>query len=387
MNRLALGLLGLVLVVAAVAGVLLVSRGNNTGRGSSSGASTGTSPVSVPTSPVTTTGTGSSPKPQDHPQLGVDVWWSNEPNRDTLAFDASQSADIVKYLVDDLHANAVTLCFPIYTDSVTSDTVFTAAATPSVGEVRVFVSLAESSHLRVAIRPLLNIGTLAYSWRGKIQPANLHDFFTSYANVLQPYLALATAEHVPTFVYAPEFWSLSNKRQYTPEWSYLVGLLSQSYHGQLEYDSSGVPYRLQQNKVPGYDDYTDAYFQVDAGPAATTETLYEAWVRLLQPLPAQVLQHTVFQEVGFATRPDGYLFPARVVSGQTDPSYLYMQKRWFTMVCDVAHHFHIAGLYFWTIYFNVDPLIVPPIASADPTTWTNRPGASEIASCFQSFAR
>jgi hypothetical protein len=74
-----------------------------------------------------------------------------------------------------------------------------------------------------------------------------------------------------------------------------------------------------------------------------------------------------------------------VISGHTNVKYLPMEGQWFDMVCNVVRHFHLAGVYFWTIYFNSDPFIHVPQGQMDPTTWVGRPGASAIASCFESL--
>jgi hypothetical protein len=386
MNRLRLAVLSAVIVAAAVAGVFIATQRHHP-QSASSTTTTRAPSGSTDTSPTSTSSTTTStlpPPPSASIQRGIDVWWVNNPTGDPLPFVEARSDQIVTY-IKDLHANAVDVAFPIYTESRTSDTVFADPDTPSVQEIAEFISVAQQAKLRVTLRPLLNVGTVGYGWRGEIHPHNLQAFFASYADALRPYLELAQQMHVPTFIYASEFVSLSG--QYFQKWSYLLSRMTPYYHGQLEYDSSGGSYLAQGNHIPGYDDYTDAYFAVDAGPSAGTTTIYNSWLHSLGGLPTAVLRRTIFQEVGFAAIPNGYKQPATVISGGTDPNYLYMQRRWFTAVCRVVQHLHIAGVYFWTIYFKVDPLVVPPLAQDDPTTWMDRPGASAIASCFQGLSR
>lgn len=382
MKRLALAILGVVVVAAAV-GLALGLSGGSGGNGASTSTTT-PSPSGSRISSTTTGGSGTGGIRK--PLLGIDIWWRNNPKIDNRFYVTAESRNIVKYLVSDLHANAVSLCFPIYTRSLTSETVFANAETPSPSNVGIFVHMAEAAHLSVSLRPLVNVGTLSYGWRGHIHPHNLESFFGSYVTALRPYLQLAERDHVSTVVYASELWDLSIDPSTVSAWSYFVKDLGRYYKGNLAYDSSGRPWYQGRVVVPGFSDYADAYFPVKNAVLSTSEeTLYQAWVGHLSPLPAAELHRTVLQEVGFAAIPTGYQRPSTVVSGHTDVTYLPMQKAWFDMVCHVVSHFHLAGVYFWTIYFNSDPLAKTPIALADPTTWVGRPGATAIAACFKSL--
>ena len=101
---------------------------------------------------------------------------------------------------------------------------------------------------------------------------------------------------------------------------------------------------------------------------------------------ASTASSTVLQEVGFDAQSTGYENPQAVVGTATDPQYLYMQQTWFAMVCEIVHHFNLAGVYFWNLNFNIDPTKVSgDDLSLGPTDWMNRPGATAIASCFANF--
>ncbi|MGO9912358.1 MAG: glycoside hydrolase family 113 [Acidimicrobiales bacterium] len=331
--------------------------------------------------------TGAQPTHRLAENLGIDIWWHKRDVYDTPTDERSEAEAIVRYVDVDLHANSISIGFPIYTASDRSDLVFTRRPTPSTSDLLIVIRVARAAGLRIQLRPLINVGIGSYSWRGRLKPTDLKAFFTSYYEVLKPYLELAQREKMGSFVYASEFWSLSVRRADAPAWAHLVSLMRLVYHGHLEYDSSGVPYLDKQVIVPGYDHVMDAYFSVPLGAKATVAQLYKGWVSRFDELPASVVAHSVIEELGFIARSDGYEHPSRVDSGPTDSKYLYMQDRWFTMACEIVHHFHIRGVYFWNLDFNTDPLTTAGTAkSLGPTVWADRAGATAIARCFRGFA-
>ena len=331
--------------------------------------------------------TGAQPTHHLAEALGIDVWWHKRAPYTTPTEERAEADAIVRYVDVNLHANSISIGFPIYTSSDTSDHVFTTKATPSTSDLLILIHAAETAGLRIQMRPLINVGVSSYSWRGRLKPANLRAFFTSYYETLKPYLALAQREKMSSFVYASEFWSLSVKQADAPAWEHLVSLMSSVYHGRLECDSSGVPYLRNQVVVPGYAHVMDAYFSVPVGSKATPAQLYQGWVSRFDQLPASVVADSTIEELGFIARSDGYEHPSRVDSGPTDSKYLYMEDRWFTMACEIVHRFHIRGVYFWNLDFNTDPLTTPGTAeSLGPTIWADRPGATAIERCFSRFA-
>jgi hypothetical protein len=319
-------------------------------------------------------------------QLGVDVWWAYKSHA-TPSREQNEAAAIVDYVRSVLHANSVAISFPIYTSTVTSNNVFGSSRTPSTSEIGMFVSTAEAAGLHVELRPLLEVGTLKYIWRGIIHPTDVTAFFDSYGQALLPYAEVAQRLNVSAFIYASEFLSLSRSSAYSPDWARLVSRLSSQYNGPLIYAESGAQFLKNDDVVPGFTTYgvhTDAYFgEPGATPSESMADLYHGWAGHFDSPTAS---GTVLQEVGFDAQATGYQEPQAVVGPPTDPQYLYMQQTWFTMVCTIVHHFNLAGVYFWNLNFNINPAMTPGNdANLGPTDWMNRPGATAIASCFSSF--
>lgn len=361
---------------------------STTGKHPKGGTSTTTRPGSTDTTGPGTTGpgtTGTSP-PHSFVQLGVDVWWEYKAHASPKR-EQNEASAIVDYARSDLHANSVAISFPIYTLSLTSDNVFAGSRTPSPSEIGMLVSTAEAAGLRVELRPLLDVGTLEYIWRGNLHPSNTTAFFDSYGETLLPYAEMAQQLGVSAFVYASEFLSLSRSSTYAPDWSELISRLSSQYHGPLVYAESGSQFLKGGNAIPDFASYgvhTDAYFgEPGASPSASLAELYHGWAGHFD---ASTASSTVLQEVGFDAQSTGYENPQAVVGTATDPQYLYMQQTWFAMVCEIVHHFNLAGVYFWNLNFNIDPTKVSgDDLSLGPTDWMNRPGATAIASCFANF--
>jgi hypothetical protein len=320
-------------------------------------------------------------------QLGVDVWWVVGPPFTSASGQRTEAASVVRYITSDLHVNAVSISFPVYVANTKSDQVFTTAATPTPANVAVLVRDAEDAHLQVNLRPLLQIGTTnTYIWRGLLRPANVHAFFTSYFEAIRPYLALSQEQHLVRFVYASELTSLSGLVAYRDDWAYLLGLMEGVFKGDLSYDSSGPQYLGANNVMPGYDGTTDAYFPTNEKITASVGQLVSSWTKILDKVPKATLASTVFDEVGIDANSNPYRLPSRVTSGKTNPAYLFVQQRWFTMVCDIVRNFHLKGVYFWNVFFNTDPLVVNgQNPYLPPTVWVDRPGASAIAACFANF--
>jgi hypothetical protein len=326
----------------------------------------------------------------DSVQLGIDVWWKNHP-KVSFAKEQVEATSIVNYAATDLHANMIAVSFPIYTSSFTSVNVVPGPGTPSTNEIKMLTDTARAAKLGVEFRPLLQVGYAKYMWRGLIHPSDVTTFFDNYAIALKPYMLLAQQLKVSEVIYASEFLSISQSSNYSADWAHLVSVLSTEYHGPLAYAESGAQFLAGSSIVPDlatHGEHTDAYFGAPGEtPTAPASKLYDSWASKFDAMSASRTSKTILQEVGFYAGPTGYEEPQTVVGGPTNPKYLFMQKVWFSMVCQIVQNFHLAGVYFWNLDFNIDPNTTASDATdLGPTDWVNRPGAQAIAACFSSFA-
>jgi hypothetical protein len=391
-------LLGMQALVAPTqAGATVVGRGGQQSPRTAQPAATGSPRYLAFGSRVTAVGSGAklphvtpTPKGKRYVQLGVDVWWSKKKPYTTPAAELAESDAIIKDVVGYLHCNSVSIGFPLFNPSLTASDVTRGRTTPSPADLAILIRVAESTGLRVEIRPVLNIGR-NHGWDGNLLPRDRHAFAMSYFYALKPYLEMAQQLRVPYFAYATEWLRLSQDPYYISWFAALRKLISIVYHGQYFYDDSGSQYLSHRDITPDNATaglHTDSYFQVVEPDWAKTDQLEFWWYLYLNPLPALVRESTVFQEVGFDAISGGYIYPARSLNPPTDLRYLWMQGDWFSMVCNVAHHFNLAGVYFWRLNFNFDPATTkwnsPRLSGND---WVSRTGARHISDCFDTWYR
>ena len=129
---------------------------------------------------------GASPSPSPSPvpvvaapwhsgmrQLGIQVYWTANPNDESDAVVAAKARRLINYAIS-LNANSIAISFPFYTDGITSDRVYAeSGVTPTPAHIAIFLAEAAQSHLRVTLRPILNEDVLvaqnALAWRGSIR--------------------------------------------------------------------------------------------------------------------------------------------------------------------------------------------------------------------------
>lgn len=317
--------------------------------------------------------------------LGVDVYWAKGWPFNTTATETKEAESIVHYCKTVLHANSIAVSFPILVDLDNPEVAYTNAETPTRSDLHILISKASAAGLSVVLRPLIHVNASHFYWRGTIKPKNRDEFFRSYAHVLAPYLSLAQASHESTFVYASEFSAMATTQPAT--WAYLLRLMEKQFHGKLVYDALGSQYLRRVDVVPGGNDATDAYFAVPTGPTASVGRLISGWHGIFRKVPKTTIENTVLYEVGFDAEATGYKIPYKITNPpDTQMKYLFMGNRWFTMVCQIVHDFHMAGVYFWSLNFNVNPATaVGTSRLMSSTSWVARPGAQAIASCFRNF--
>jgi hypothetical protein len=292
-------------------------------------------------------------------QLGID-----------LDFYASSGANVAPTAQQDiayiksLHANAISISFPFYSNQAGS-AVGPLAKTPSVAQLNTLITVAEDAHLAVTIRPLLNqdvLGEARVHWK----PNHLAAWFAAYQRFLLPYAALAQRDHVDVFVVGTELNKFSNAMQ----WAALRGAIAAVYHGTLAFSNNWLGVR---NATPGLTEMTDAYAPVHLNDNAPVSALAGAVAYWAFSLPAG----TVLSEVGIAAESGAYAHPWEVGS-KTAPIEPQIQANWFTAECQAVAQDHLGGIYFWPLYFGQSM----PDRVDGPTAWAATPGATAISQCF-----
>ncbi|MDN5860815.1 MAG: hypothetical protein L0H84_19600, partial [Pseudonocardia sp.] len=127
----------------------------------------------------------------------------------------------------------------------------------------------------------------------------------------------------------------------------------------------------------------DAYPQLDVTAADSVQALTAAWSEWLAATtlgPGDVLT-----EVGAAAEAQTLLNPAvpHRPGAAVDEG---VQSRWFAAACQAARDQNLAGLYWWKIGFDVDPVVVDP-AAALHDSWLGRDAQAVMRECFAEWGR
>ena len=342
---------------------------------------------------------GASPSPSPSPvpvvaapwhsgmrQLGIQVYWTANPNDESDAVVAAKARRLINYAIS-LNANSIAISFPFYTDGITSDRVYAeSGVTPTPAHVAIFLAEAAQSHLRVTLRPILNEDVLvaqnALAWRGSIEPADPAAWFQSYRRLLMPYARVAQAGHAATFVIGTELESL----EASPDWQHLISSVRAVYTGQLAYDENFDEFAAGPATLPLETYDIDAYPRFDLSDSASVAELTSAWDTWLGTHSLSVRQQLTLSEVGIDAVPGAYSDPGAWIGTSNSPVDTRVQANWFRAVCDAISNEQVGGgVYWWDISFDADPASPAPFLS-DRLTFVGRPAAHVIRECFARLA-
>jgi hypothetical protein len=302
-------------------------------------------------------------------QLGIDIdFYRYAPGENVVPL---ANADIA--YVKSLHANALSVSFPFFTNGWRGSTVYGNGETPSAANLATLARAAKAARLYFSIRPLLDESSLNHKGgRTKWTPAHPAAWFASYERFLKPYAVMAQQQHIPEFFTGVEFDKINN----SPYWARLDGFLRKYYHGTLAYANNWeIPIPKLLSKA-GVVQTVDAYPPMKAATSASVASLTARWDQYLAPKARGI----VISEIGIAAQAGAYSKPYRLTwAGEPlDPA---IQARWFTAACDAMVHEKGRGIYFWSIALG-QSLTTPP-SLADPTDFVAGAGARAISACFQ----
>jgi hypothetical protein len=257
-----------------------------------------------------------------------------------------------------LGANAVAIAFPIYTDSLKSNSVYTKLVcndpnyqSPPASLLAGVVDIAHAKGLQVLLRPLIdqtNLYAQGYlTWRGQLAPTNMAAWFQSYLATMRPFLQVAQAHHVEHFAIESELNSLAH----ATEWPSAIALSRAIYKGDITFDYS---WKTAVAKItPGKSSLgIDTYPPLSkATLAATPAKLTAMWSHLLAVSSSYELPRpraTTIEEVGISAQVGAYAEPWNTVLGlPTHPFDQTVQANWFTAACSFMKQHQMKGIYFW----------------------------------------
>lgn len=313
-------------------------------------------------------------RPAFRPQLGIAVIFDAQ-NRLDDAQAGAQAVTLFRY-IKSLHANAVSLNFPFYMASSTSNVPKAASFTPSPGRMAEITAIARQFGLSVQFRPFLSEPNLKDASRSLIHPSNLALWFANYWQFLQPYLVAAKQAGAASFSIAMENASLLSDLK---GWLPLVRKSEATFGDQIYYSSNHVPYETVPMTKFGYDAYQPIPLKSDSQATVANLTAgFEANLATigfaLQPADTTLEEVSILAVSGAYRQPNVFRYrPGTRVDRM-------IQANWFTAACNAVWHFHMAGIYYWSVsaaWFS------PTRDDAhDPGEWINTASQHAIAACF-----
>ncbi|WP_222722213.1 glycoside hydrolase family 113 [Actinomadura alba] len=313
------------------------------------------------------------------PQWGVQTYWE-ENRKQSNAYIERKAGELADYLIG-LHANAVSISFPLYTGGITSTTISRGAKTPSPQRMARVLQVFNDAGLRTTIRPIMDEKSLnpPRGWRGSIEPASRGAWFVSYSRFLAPYLQMAQKSKVTTVVVGTEL----NSMEGDPHWKSLVSKAGKIYSGEIAYDANWDNYVAGHVNMPVDHLGVDAYFPIKVPDTASVNTLVAGWNTWLDkkkrgPLPKIVLSEAGIGAMNGAYHAPGDFYTRRAVNPN-------VQANWYTAICRIVQQRKMSGVYWWSIYFDDDPNTPPDDRAASRLDFAGRPRSEKaIRTCFTS---
>jgi hypothetical protein len=323
------------------------------------------------------------PWQQGETQRGIQIYWEDTAT-DSDEVVRAKARRALDYIIS-LNADSIAVSFPFYTSGIKSNDIFSGPHTPSPERLSILLDEAAKSHLRAAVRPILNEDALTrenpIAWRGTIQPSSRAAWFANYQKFLLPYAQVVEAHHAVTFVIATEFNSL----QADTHWTSLVNALSGVFHGELLYSMNYDVFTQRGVKSPVPTVGVDAYPELHLPDGASVASLVSGWNAWLDKKQTGPTPNVVLTEAGIAAQDNAYAKPGSWGTG-SQPLNLDVQVHWYQAVCQFVQQRQIGGIYWWNINFDADPANTSP-AQKDRLTFVGRPAADEIKACFAQMSR
>lgn len=301
----------------------------------------------------------------------------------------SQATKAFDY-IGQLHANAVQLAFPF---SVVPSNDYAPVATPGAPtphQLELIIDAATALGLNVQLRPLLLETSVGPSFfRGDLQPRNTSLWFRRYFSFLEPYLRVAEATKVSSFVISSELARLAERFPaqgsavpvHRQLWNQLLRAARTQYHGVIIASHDHNHMVPISGTVFGDDAYVPAVnLPANAPLVALVRAVTANWKfgsGYLEPLPTPFTSDWI-EEVWIAPYNGAFHTPWQ----QKYPGGVFnrnVQAKWFLASCTAARSLHVAALYYWMIdlaYFT------PGRASSDPGQWQYTPTAKVVENCF-----
>lgn len=166
-------------------------------------------------------------------------------------------------------------------------------------DVETLIRIARSAGLKVFLKP--HIDVLDNTWRGRIAPANVDEWFNNYRGFIVNYAKIAQRNGVDCLVIGTEFRTLQGA-EYHDQWLKVIDEVKQVYSGLLTYAANWDDYW----QVSFWDNVDligiDAYFPLSNDKNPTLDALVQGWEKWrdqLADFSTRTGKSIVFTELGY----------------------------------------------------------------------------------------
>jgi hypothetical protein len=321
---------------------------------------------------------GASPKtaPPSTPTKGIGLLINNASGiTDAQAMSIANS--MFPIIAGKLHANAVSLNFPFYETSSSSNVPERAVITPSPQRLAAITIAAHRYHLAVEWRPYLFEGDLHAKSRPTIKPTNPNLWISNYAAFLEPYLIAANQSGAAGFSIALELTTLL---PYLSSWTALIDHAKTLFSGTIFYSQQHQPMVSLPLTARGYDAYQPipAKRVTQISPAFfTTGFLHNFQLGGMQETPADL----TIEELGIAAINGSYNRPFWERYPPKTKIIRSVQEDWFQGACNAFWALHLQGMYFWAIGFDAG-WSASENNTNNPYGWFNTPTENIVSACY-----
>jgi hypothetical protein len=283
------------------------------------------------------------------PRWGADAYTSSDPNY-AIGLNEIQNQTAARW---------IELTVDFYQPTRTSTTVETESTTPTPEALEEGIRVAHAHGFRVFVAPLLTVSKS--TWAGRISftnPGQASAWFTSYWNLLRPYLVAAASAGAEQFAIGTEYYGL--EANWTSKWNNLISEAHSVFPGLLTYDVNfDTLYERQlptwlENPLLAYIGVS-AYFPLVSRPERVDPSLmpilwYDDAEILLDNTSLRLGKPILISEIGYRNSSDALFNPfTRTTTASPDPAE--QAGAYQAALQNTVPDPHIAGIFFWAWSF------------------------------------
>jgi hypothetical protein len=279
------------------------------------------------------------------PRWGADAYTTSDPNY-AIGLNEIQNQTAARW---------IELTIDLYQATTTSTVVEAQSGTPTPEALEAGIQMAHANGFHVFVAPLLTVGK--DTWSGRISFTNSKQgraWFTSYWNLLRPYLVASAYAGAEQFAIGTEYYEL--ELGWKSEWNNLISEAHAVFPGILTYDLNFST--LQEPQLPTWLENPlltyigiSCYFSLTNRPERVDPSLmpdlwYQNVETVLDTASMRLGKQILISEVGYRNSSDA-LYDPYVHATSAPPDPREQAGAYQAALQNTVPDPHIAGIFFW----------------------------------------